>query len=532
MSNHLKNKLKSLNSDQKFLFDEMQKSNLLQICIPTGAGKGYLMMADLLNQVVKSKSKIFTISSHRLMLNTQHMNDIFDVLAPYLGEIGFVFVGSSKYDVNKFQQNPEFNQALLKKKLSYNELVSSTTKKFEVEEMVNNHLKLGRKVIILTTYHSLSVLNNIDIDTIYNDEAHTLASEAETAQFRDNFLQVKYKRCFFLTATPKDCDNSNGAFLMNNEHVFGKRIGLNFRECVEKGYIVKPIVHIAMPSNLDVDVNFDTPDNMARFVLETFQAHKEFLKENSAFPEKIAPKMLVKCSSVNDMWEIHSKILESIQNVRICAGASRNDNSNFNHYIDDRGINDRSEYLEEIQNFDESEMAIVLHYDTMSEGINVSGFTATQFLSGKLPTITKTLQNTGRSTRLHSYDRDRLRTGEITTSDYSNWIKPYCAVIIPFWDNKSEFTAKELATQIRELRDKFEFNPAYIVSIGDDKASSIDVDDMNPLNQKDEKSKKVKLVEKINNEIESLDKLQASLSVANKVNNMTLDEWFKLANDL
>ena len=49
---YVKSIIQSLNSDQKNLFVEMQNENKLQICIPTGAGKGYLMIVDLLNQIV------------------------------------------------------------------------------------------------------------------------------------------------------------------------------------------------------------------------------------------------------------------------------------------------------------------------------------------------------------------------------------------------------------------------------------------------------------------------------------------------
>jgi uncharacterized pyridoxamine 5'-phosphate oxidase family protein len=37
---YLVDKLNSLTSDQKELFNQMQENNKLQICIPTGAGKG------------------------------------------------------------------------------------------------------------------------------------------------------------------------------------------------------------------------------------------------------------------------------------------------------------------------------------------------------------------------------------------------------------------------------------------------------------------------------------------------------------
>jgi hypothetical protein len=528
---YLKSKILSLNIDQKTLFDQMIKENLLQICIPTGAGKGYLMMVDLLNQIISNDSKIFTISTHRLMLNTQHLNDIFEMLSDMIGDIGYVFVGSSKFDVNKYQENADFNKKLLEKGLSYNELVQSTTSMSEVDTLVSNHLNKGRKVVILTTYHSLNTLKNLEIDTIYNDEAHTLASESETAQFKENFNQIKYKRCFFFTATPKDCVEDTESFLMNNEDVFGKRIGLTFNECKNKGYIVNPVIHIAMPSNFTTDVNFKSTENMAKFVEDTFLAHTEFIKEHSVDSSKISPKLLIKCPSVDDMWEIHKKMVGAMPGVKICAGASRNDSSNFNHFIDDIGISDRSQYLETLQNLADNESAIVLHYDTMSEGINVAGFTATEFLGGKLPTITKTLQNTGRSTRLHREDRDKLSKGEISVGD-GNWIKPHCAVIVPYWDKESEFTTRELARQIKSLRDNFGYDPIFYVSIGSDLGRSKKEDEIENLNKKEESQKKFEVIEEINHEIEILDKEEFDSKEINRLNNMSIDEWFNFANNL
>lgn len=531
IKNIVKDRINSLNPDQLSLYNEIQSNKLLQICIPTGAGKGYIMMADLLNQIVNTKNSIFTISSHRLMLNNQHLNDIFgDVLFPVIGKVGFIFVGSSKYDTSKFQ-TPEFNSALLKKKLSFDEIISSTTSKREVDKLVKKHIDAGRKVVILTTYHSLHTLANQKIDTIYNDEAHTLASEDNGAKFKENFDVIKFKRCFFFTATPKDCRESDDAFLMNNKSVFGKRVGLTFNECKDKGYIVAPVIHIAVPSNINYDVEFKSPKNMARFAEETFFAHKEFIKQQSACPEKISPKILIKCPGVTEMWQIHKELVGKIPGVKICAGASRNDFDNFNHFIDSEGIADRSEYLKRLQGFSDSDMAIVLHYDTMSEGINIPGFTGVEFLGGKLSTITKTLQNTGRATRLHKEDRDKFRNGEILVGD-GNWIKPYCAVIIPFWDRESEFTKNELAKQIKGLRDKFGYDPTYYISIGSDLAKSDKSEDMDAQNKKDEKDKKFQLIDEINHEIELLDKEELDMNEGERISKMSMEEWFNFANDI
>ena len=221
----------------------------------------------------------------------------------------------------------------------------------------------------------------------------------------------------------------------------------------------------------------------------------------------------------------------TIPGVKICAGASRNDSSNFNHFIDNQGISDRSEYLEILQNLADDESAIVLHYDTMSEGINVAGFTGTEFLGGKLPTITKTLQNTGRSTRLHKEDRNRLVKGEIKVGD-GNWIKPHCAVIIPFWDKESEFTSRELARQIKSLRDNFGYDPIYYVSIGSDIGKSKKEDEIDILNKKDDKKRKFELIDEINHEIEILDKEELDLKERERLEKMSMEDWFNHINDI
>ena len=521
---YLKRKIRSLNPDQLSLFNQIVSNILLQLCIPTGTGKGYIMFVDILRRIIKTKESIIAISSHRLMLNEQHLNDLFEMLSPLIGDIGFIFVGSSKYNSSKFQSNTEFNKLLLKKKLSYDEIISSTTSTSEVNDLVKNHLSNGRKVIIMTTYHSLNKLRNLDIDTIYCDEAHTLASD-EFSKFQENFESIKSKNKYFTTATPKDCfEDEKDTFLMNNESIFGKRIGLKFKDCVEKGYIPRPLIHIAIPENFGTDSDFKSIPNMTKFIIDTFLYHKNWLLSVSADPTKIAPKILIKCPSVDDMWVLQKTLIGKLPNVTICAGASENKNNSFKHFIDLEGISTRAEYLNRLQSLKEEDMAIVLHYDTMSEGVNVAGFSGVEFLSGKLPTIPKTFQNTGRASRLHPIDRTRLRNGEIKVGD-GNMIKPYFAVIIPYWDRESETTSKELAKRIKGLRDEYGFDPAYKVSIGSDIGDGEVKNELDALNQKNKKEKVTELIKNINQEIEQMDKKEEDLSILNDVKNMDIEEW-------
>jgi len=144
--------------------------------------------------------------------------------------------------------------------------------------------------------------------------------------------------------------------------------------------------------------------------------------------------------------------------------------------------------------------------------------------------LTKTLQNTGRATRLHREDRRRVESGEIDTTDYSNWIKPFCSVIIPYWDKESQFTSNELARQIVDLRDNFGFDPTFYVSIGSDIGTGKKEDNLEQLNVKDEKNKKTEMIDKIYHEIEQIDKAKLALIQKSKYDNMSMEEWFNFAN--
>jgi hypothetical protein len=127
------------------------------------------------------------------------------------------------------------------------------------------------------------------------------------------------------------------------------------------------------------------------------------------------------------------------------------------------------------------------------------------FLQGKMPTRAKIIQNVGRSTRLHKMDRSNIRKGLINNNDLSKWVKPYCAVILPYWDSRSEFTKDQLAFTIQDMRDRWGFDPRFEVSIGEDMAESELVYQDDGLNRLDRKNKKAYFIESILHKIEIID---------------------------
>lgn len=520
--------ISTFNKHQAEMFDILNKEKLYQFRVPTGVGKGYVMIAHILQSIIETDQSLFAIASHRLSLNNQHLRDLIDKFIDFnlIGKVKFLTVGSQVLSIDKLFDDDKklfikFQSGLfdsnigkpMRDKLSQNNIFQDNMIKDRITKILNKNKKEGFKTIIITTYNSLDKLSGVDIDVTYLDEAHILASNKEESAFRNSFEVLKSKKRFFFTATPKDMqdeilkeDGSSDIFLMNNKEIFGNSYEVSFVESVKSGYITEPIIHLAYPKELTDGTNYDSIENKSKFVKETFESHEKWLKESSSMPDEIEAKMLVRCESVPAMWEMYFKLSKIISDdVTICAGASYNNFSGeANHVIGGDWEKNRDEFVKKIQRVPSNKKMIILNFDIFSEGLNVSGITGVMFLQGQMPSIPKVVQNVGRSTRLHPIDRDKLRIGEISVGG-EGWVKPNCAVIIPYWDSKSEFTKNLLADIIRKLRGKLDFSPKLVLSVGEDFGKSEGKNDLDGLNNLNKKDKKWKLIEEINHEIERLE---------------------------
>ena len=545
----IEEKLLTFNPDQKDMFNILESQTIHQFRVPTGVGKGYVMILHILNSIINSDNKIFTIASHRLSLNNQHLRELIElsIKLGLIGKVKFLTVGSAALNISKLLQedlslNVAFNKSLfdynktldIRSRITSSDIFKSTLSSSQVNQILKFNSDSGFKTIIVTTYNSLDKLGDNELDIIYLDEAHILASNNQDADFKKNYDRIKSKKRFFFTATPKDVEEqylkdneASDVFLMNNKVIFGDIYTIPFVKCVKSAYICKPVIHIAHPVDYQDGVNYDSIGNKAKFVTDTFKAHEMWLKSVSFVPNEIEPKVLVRCESVPHMWDMHRKLSEIVdKDIIVCAGASYNDGGEDKHTFGNEWVSNRDEFIKKIQGVKDTQKMIILNFDIFSEGINVPGITGVLFLQGKMPSIAKVIQNIGRATRLHKFDRDRIRKGEIGVNDYSVWVKPYCAVIIPYWDVASEFTKRLLADTVRKLRDSWEFDPHFILSVGDDLANGDGENSDEGLNKLNKGNRKVKLIEEINQEIEILDANDLKQKEADKVSNMDIEEWF------
>ena len=547
--------LNSLNEDQRDILGLLQTKTRHQFRVPTGVGKGYVMIVHILHSVLFSEEKTFAIASHRLSLNNQHLRDIIEhcIKMNLIGKVKFLTIGSAALNTSKvlgedLNLNMQFNRSLydynkdlpMSDRITIDSIFKSTLSKDEVNSILQKNSEDGFKTIIVTTYNSLDKLKDFELDVIYLDEAHILATANEEADFKKSYELIQSKKRFFFTATPKDVEEqmikdgeSSSIFLMNNLEIFGEIYSVPFIKCVQSGYITKPVIHVARPSDLDGQGYLTSLDNQAKFITETFSAHEKWLKSVSAKPDEIEPKILVRCESVSNMWSLYQKLIDSLpDDIILCAGASYNNTGGANHVIGRVEERNRDQFLKKLQMIEDNRKVIILNFDIFSEGLNLPGVTGVVFLQGKLPTIAKVIQNVGRATRLNKVDRQLLRSGDIDPYDYTKWIKPFCAVIIPYWDDKSEETKNILADVIRNLRDSWEFDPHFVVSVGDDMADGDPKNEIEGLNNLKKNNKRTQIIEEINNEIEKLDNLSKEQMHSNFINSMDFEEWFKFANDL
>lgn len=484
----LNERIKNLKKEQREVFDIMQRESPLQLCYVCGFGKGYILNTDLLNGIVNRNSKYYAILSHRIALNEQHIEDVFSLFAPMFGEVAFAFIGyegginlndfdtktTKKLNSTLFRYNRKTNQNITEANL-----IITTTSKVVLDKFIANNQ--NRKIIFVSTYHSADLLDGIDIDTLYCDEAHKLASNFEESyvkngqkSFKSNYEKITHRRRFFFAATPKDSsENSENTFLMNNQKIFGRRLYISHIDSVRLGYIVPCSVIRVCPEdyNYIYNQNFDSVANKAHMVHKSFIEHEIRIKKKSSNPNKIAGKLLIRCSSVRrDMWPLYFELTRLCPEIKIFACASITEDGaqvstnlvyqngekieyckRTNSFKSEVKSMSRKTYVQAIQNIPDNEPIIVLHYDTISEGINVPGFTGFMPFTDNLVKFDIWYQNLGRIIRLNKIDKKNLANGIITTDSYDGWIKPEAEIIIPYWNIKSDSAATYMANMMIEL---------------------------------------------------------------------------------
>lgn len=433
---------------QKESLVELMKEKRGKIILPTGTGKTFIQAAVIAMNILKNPmdtswphtcTHVHIVQVPRILLSYQILNEVYFFLNKFNIPAKYLVVHSgTKVD--------EGNLLMLHSKNIDWLDIDVTTKKEVIQQNIIQSKNLCRPLIIVQTYHSadntFEVLKDMNIvaKTVQNDECQYLVS----SEF-GYLLRVECEKFYSYTATQK-----NAHFLgMNNEELWGKELAkMTPREAVDKGIIVRPrMIYQASKNPISKE---DERKSFPIFIESDWDAL------NSVNP-KVNNKMLVKTRGTDDMSIfINSKECERfIENgVHVFVIGS---NDKINNWYNGE-VMKRTDWLEKLQSIGndyDSEM-IVLHFDILSEGIDVSGFTGISLFSA--PELDKFIQNFGRTARLDKTDRDLLKEGIITTKDLKTWKKPYSYVIVHEFNDLDKSQSESISQMVSNLRE-YGFDP-------------------------------------------------------------------------
>jgi hypothetical protein len=236
---------------------------------------------------------------------------------------------------------------------------------------------------------------------------------------------------------------------MNNKDSYGEVLySMTPRRAIDLGKMVRPRLHFVITDGV-----YNTEDynkSLNKIIKDTFEQHSQILI-------KTQPKVLISAKGTQDIVsfiksEEYKQLLQD--GVSIYAVAS---NDEIGNNINGEQVS-RQDFLRRLKldGLDTGKKLIVLHYDILAEGIDVSGF------SGIMPLRTlsksKFLQTYGRAARPDSEDRKKIDGKEIEVNDLQLMNKPYAYIMIPSVYSGNDDDKANVVQLITELRD-YGFNP-------------------------------------------------------------------------
>ena len=313
----------------------MQQNNKGQIIVPTGGGKTLNMITDAVRQFQSQTPQTIVVVCPRILLAEQLSSEFLEFIVN--AEVLHIHSGETHHE--------------------------STTNTGAIRRWVDTHNSSHK--LIFTTYNSLQRLVDaeIDVDTIYFDEAHN--SVKRNFFPATEYFSANANRCYFMTATPKHSLTVSKPG-MNLPEVYGNVIcQVPAPELVNQGYILPPkvvIKQLAMVQDKQMIYERDA-DNL----LETID-------------DQSISKILICARSTK-------QIVGLISQSPFCSELQKRGYSwmmitaKTGAVIDGKKVN-REVFFDTLNAWgkDSSKKFVVIHHSILSEGINVSGLEAVLFM--------------------------------------------------------------------------------------------------------------------------------------------------------
>ena len=331
----------------------MQKHNKGQIIVPTGGGKTLKMIYDCLRELQSETPQTIVVVAPRILLAEQLSSEFLE------------FITNAKvFHVHSGETHHE-----------------SSTRPREIRNWVESNADSHR--LIVTTYNSLSRLQvaEVDVDTIYFDEAHN-SVQRHFFPATEHFAATA-RRSYFFTATRKTSLTPSKPG-MNDRDVYGDIIcRVSAPELVDGGYIIAPKI---VAKKFDVlapkQVTAECDSSNLMDTLEDIDCKKILVCVKSA-------KQLINLMSHTDCAAQLNQRGYSYLYITSKTGA----------IIDGKKVN-REVFFDTLNAWgrDPNKKFVCFHRSILSEGINVSELEAVVFLRNM--DVIEMTQTIGRVLRL------------------------------------------------------------------------------------------------------------------------------------
>ena len=389
-----------LREHQQKAVDVLREYNKGQIIVPTGGGKTMIAITDVVNRLQHLwnydknekqfvEPKTIVVVAPRILLAQQLSSEFLEFVTN--AAVLHVHSGETHHD--------------------------STTDKDVIREWITSHWKEHR--IIFTTYHSLHRVQeaDVDVDTIYFDEAHNSVQKHFIGA--TEYYSMYAKRCYFFTATPKHSATPMKVG-MNDEDIYGKvLINVPAPKLVNQGYILPPKVLIK---------EIDVPDD-SRFTWERDCDHLI-----STIDETNVDKILICVRKTKQIVDLVSQT-DYVNELVLRGYSLMYITSKQGAFIDGDKV-DREKFFNTLNEWgrDKDKRFIVMHHSILSEGINVKGLEAALFL--------RNMDYIGISQTIGRV----IRTGDVT--------KTYGLVVVPCYDRVGISTSRRVEAVVDTIFNK------------------------------------------------------------------------------
>jgi len=368
------------------------------ICVfPTGGGKTNVGIFDAVRQFQSNISKTIVVVSPRILLAEQLSSEYLEFITN--ASVLHIHTGETHH--------------------------YSSTKPNIIRAW---HENISGHKLIFTTYHSLHQLQRADIsvDTIYFDEAHNSVR-------RDFFPAVEYfsaeaQRCFFFTATRKTSATIYKPG-MNDVDVYGNIIcSVSAPELIAGGFIVPPKVYSHKSKTTDEcgGCPYERDKYNLIDIINTYGMDKVLIVSKKT-------KDIVGLTTQTDFQLQMEEMGYDVLHI----------SSKYGAFINNQKVN-REVFFNTLNSYgkDVEKKFVVLHFDILSEGLNISCLNGVVFQRNT--DYIKILQTVGRAIRLDPRDVEGMKNGTITPGSVNTYNKKFGLVVTPVFDKVGINTATKI----------------------------------------------------------------------------------------